>query len=69
MFTEYKYKKQKDKSDSWEVKEYTDETKEEMTAAYMVYEDPTIEKKIDVSKFDFSTLTADQITQLKDILK
>lgn len=65
---EYKYKKQGNGVDSWEVKEWQDETKEVLLNAHMVFEDPTKEKLIDISKADISTLKPKQIEDLKTLL-
>lgn len=65
MYKEFKYKKQGDNSDSWIVTEWEDDTKKVMLNKYMVYEDPTKDKLIDISKADIDTLTTDQITKLK----
>ena len=47
--------------DSWWI-HYTDGEME------LVYEDPTVEKKLDVSNVDLTTLTAEQLAQLKTAL-
>jgi len=54
----YTYKKQGDGRDSW-VCEEPDGNK------YMVYENPFLEKKIDISNIDIDSLTDEQIIKLK----
>lgn len=65
---EYEYKQQGDGSDSWTVSEYADDSKKELINKYMVYEDPTIKKGVDMSNVDLSTMTSEQMNQLKTAL-
>ena len=69
MYTEYEYKKQGDGSDSWTCKEWDSEAKTEMINKYMVYKDPDTQLKgIDMSNVDLSTMTSEQMNQLKKAL-
>ena len=61
MITKTTYKKQGDGRDSWIV-EFNDRAPE------IVYQDPTTPTNQDASNLDFTTLTARQILELKDIL-
>ncbi len=66
---EYEYKKQGDGSDSWTVTEWEDETKKVMVNKYMVYEDPsTPVKGVDMSNVYLSTMTPEQMQQLRTAL-
>lgn len=62
METTYTYKKQGNGKDSWtcEIKEG-----ETLIDRYMVYEDPSAEKKVDLSNIDIDSLTDEQILKLK----
>lgn len=62
MENRYTYKRQGDGRDSW-VCEEPDGNK------YMVYEDPFIEKKTDISKIDIDTLPEEQLIKLANRLK
>ena len=68
MYKTYKYKKQGDNTDSWIVSEWEDNTKKVLLNTYMIYEDPTIEKLINISKADISSLKPKQIADLKILL-
>jgi len=69
MYKEFEYKKQGDGTDSWTYTEWDSEAKTEMLNKYMVYEDPnTPTKGVDMSNVDLSTMTAEQIQQLKTAL-
>ena len=69
MEIEYKYKKQGDGRDSWEVTEWQDTSKKVMLDKYMVYEDPAVEKKQDISNIDIDTLTNKELKKLAAKLK
>lgn len=68
MYKEFKHKKQGDGSDSWTVTEWETDKKKVLINKYMVYEDPTKEFTLDISKVDISTLKPKQITELKILL-
>lgn len=56
------YKKQGDGRDSWIIY-YSDRVPE------IVFEDPSIQKGLDISNVDLTTLTEEQKQQLKELLK
>jgi len=64
MTKDTKYKLQGNGLDSWEIREFDE--KGDMTNAYMVYEDPNIPVKTDLSKIDIDSLTDEQIIKLKE---
>ena len=68
-FKTYKHKKQGDNSDSWIVEEWDSEARKVLLNRYMTYEDPAIDKKVDISKIDLETLTDDQLNALAEKLK
>jgi len=69
MYKEFEYKLQGNGLDSWVVSEYEDDTKAVLINRYMVYEDPTKPPKgIDMSNVDLTTMTAEQMQQLKTAL-
>jgi hypothetical protein len=69
MIKENEYKKQGNGSDSWIVTEWEDASKKVMINKYMVYENPdTPVKGVDMSNVDLSTMTAEQMKQLKTAL-
>lgn len=57
-----KYKEQGNGTDSWEISEV--DKKGELLNRYMVYEDPSIEKKIDLSNIDIDTLPEEELNKL-----
>lgn len=57
-----KYKRQGDGRDSWEISEYEGEI---LVNRYMVYEDPSKPKTVDISNIDIDSLTDEQIAKLK----
>lgn len=61
MIVSTTYKKQGNGQDSWIIM-YDDKVPE------LVYEDPSIVKKNDMSNVDLSTMTKEQLTQLKQAL-
>ena len=65
---EYELKKQGDGSDSWTVTEWETDKKEVIINKYMTYEDPTKQSQVDMSNVDLSTMTSEQMNQLKSAL-
>ena len=65
MTKEYKYKLQGDGRDSWEVSEFEGEL---LLTRYMVYENPELDSKINLQNIDISTLSIEQLKQLKTAL-
>jgi len=61
----YTYKEQGDGSDSWRVDEYEDNTEEVLLESYMVYEDPTKIKKVNLKDIDVDSITDEDIDKLK----
>jgi len=61
MIVSTTYKKQGNGQDSWIIM-YDDKVPE------IVYEDPSIQRGIDMSKVDLSTMTKEQMEQLKQAL-
>ena len=54
--------------DSWVIKRWSDETKKDLIFVDIVYTDPSIVEKMDMSSVDLSTMTSEQLTQLKTAL-
>ena len=66
---EYEHKLQGDGRDSWKVTEWETNKKEVMLSCYMVYEDPTKEQKVDISKTDVDTIDPKELTKLAQKIK
>jgi hypothetical protein len=69
MITETTYKKQGNGVDSWIVKVWENEDKKELLSAVILYENPAIEKKQDISKIDIDTLTDFELKKLAKRIK
>lgn len=67
MTTDIKYKLQGNGKHSWEVRKYDDNG--DLIDAYLVFEDPTKEKKIDISKIDVDTMTQADLQKLANKIK
>lgn len=63
MAKTYIYKRQGDGRDSWACTETDNEGN--TINKYMVYEDPAIKKKTDLSNIDIDSLSSEQISKLK----
>jgi hypothetical protein len=61
MITKTTYKKQGNGQDSWIIN-YDDKIPE------IVFKDPTIEEKVNISNIDLTTLTSEHVAQLKAAL-
>lgn len=70
MFTDIATKKQGNGQDSWIIKVWSGTKKGDgdLLSTNIVYEDPAIEKLVDISKVDISTLRPQQIADLKTLL-
>jgi hypothetical protein len=69
MIKEILYKLQGNGQDSWTVTEWKDASKKELLDKYLVFEDPTIEKKQDISKIDIDTLSDFDLNKLAQRIK
>ena len=69
MYKEFEYKKQGNGTDSWTCTEWETEAKKVMLNKYMVFENPAIEKKQDISKIDIDTLTDFELKKLAQRIK
>jgi len=68
MIEEIEYKKQGNATDSWIIRRWETAKKKNLIFIDIVYTDPSIEEKTDMSKVDLSTMTSEQLTQLKTAL-
>jgi len=73
MIEIHTYKKQGNGADSWRVDRHDceteqDATKENLNSSEMVYNDPTKPEPISMDNVDLSTMTSEQLTQLKNLL-
>lgn len=73
MITIYTYKLQGNGSDSWHVDIHNCETEEQATienrvSREIVFDDPTKLEAVSMDNFDLSTMTSEQLTQLKNLL-
>ena len=73
MITIHTYKLQGNGSDSWHVDIHNCETeaqatKENKVSREIVFTDPTKPEVVPMNNFDLSTMTEEQLTELKNIL-
>ncbi len=73
MITLYTYKLQGNGSDSWHVDKHNCQTEAEATTENrisrdIVFVDPTKSEAVSMDNFDLSTMTSEQLTQLKKLL-
>jgi len=68
MIEEIEYKEQGDGADSWIVRRWETKKKKNLIFVEIVYTDPAIEEKTNMSNVDLSTMTSEQLTQLKTAL-
>ena len=73
MITIHTYKLQGNGSDSWHVDIHDCETeaqatKENRVSREIVFTDPTKPEVVPMNNFDLSTMTEEQLTELKNIL-
>jgi len=73
MITIHTYKLQGNGSDSWHVDIHNCETEAQATienriSREIVFNDPTKPKAVSMDNFDLSTMTEEQLNQLKTIL-
>ena len=73
MITLYTYKLQGNGSDSWHVDKHNCQTEAEATrenriSRDIVFVDPTKSEALSMDNFDLSTMTSEQLTQLKNLL-
>jgi hypothetical protein len=68
MIEEIEYKEQGNAADSWIIRRWETAKKKNLIYCEIVYTDPSIEEKTDMSKVDLSTMTSEQLTQLKTAL-
>jgi hypothetical protein len=73
MITIHTYKLQGNGSDSWHVDKHNCETEAEATrenriSREIVFTDPTKPEAVSMDNFDLSTMTEEQLTELKNIL-
>lgn len=73
MIEIYTYKKQGNGVDSWRVDKHDCNTEAEanknnLIQSEMVYNDPTKPEPISMDTVDLSTMTSEQLTQLKNLL-
>ena len=73
MITIHTYKLQGNGSDSWHVDKHNCETEAEATienrvSREIVFTDPTKPEVVPMNNFDLSTMTEEQLTELKNIL-
>jgi len=73
MITIHTYKLQGNGSDSWHVDIHDCETeaqatKENKVSREIVFTDPTKPEVVPMNNFDLSTMTEEQLTELKNIL-
>lgn len=74
MIEIYTYKKQGNGADSWRVDRHDCQTegeanKDNLIVSEMVYNDPTKPQTVAVNNVDISTMTEEQLTELKNLLK
>jgi hypothetical protein len=69
MIKEILYKLQGNGQESWIVTEWKDASKKELLDKYLFFEDPTIEKKQDISKIDIDTLSDFDLNKLAQRIK
>ena len=73
MITIHTYKLQGNGSDSWHVDIHNCETEAQATrenriSREIVFVDPTKSEAVSMDNFDLSTMTIEQLTQLKNLL-